>query len=1842
MQTIHETIKELHGSLCDYIEATYHIGDEFLIKQRKELLGKPGVIHQTPYIESTPRYKTGKSFNDMRGLPIAALEAFNAISYQQGDLPKLIYDPPFQHQFNAIDVSLIQRKNLIITTGTGSGKTEAFLLPILGKLAQEAKQSPDSFSNHSAVRALILYPMNALVNDQLGRLRLMFGDPRIVNLFTKWSGRPPRFARYTSRTPYAGIRTSKKDQTKLKSLNDFYCEVERNARNEKSEDHQNDLGLMKILQEQGKWPSKPNLTKWFGEKGSRWTDNKTGRFLRGVTLPDDSELITRHEVHETPPDLLVTNYSMLEYMLMRPIERNIFDSTQEFYRDNTHEKFLVVLDEAHLYRGASGAEVGLLLRRLRERLNISPDRFQVICSTASFSNLEYAPEFCAQLSGLRADSFIPITGDLDIHSHSDTGSEQDLNYLTSFELQQFYQSNSDDECLAIVQPFLDYRNVKYTNNLELGLYHALVDFHPMGLLINETMKQAIPIDQLGELIFPSASQEEAKKAVSVLLALGSRARLDPNKPSLLPCRIHNFFRGLAGLWVCMDPQCREVKGNSDEKFCGKMYSQPRDKCSCGARVHELYTCRNCGTAYVRTYTDNIDTPSYLWSEPGQIIRTSSGQTKPLLPLDLLIEKLETEDDTEPALYDLETGRLNPHSCGPRTRQVYISSNRFTNSEGENGNNQNQLEKRGQFIPCGVCKSIAGRSSVQDHQTKGDEPFQTLVARQIKIQPATSKNSNFAPLQGRKVLTFSDSRQVAARLAPKLQMYSIRDSLRSLIASGFRHLQQLPSISQELNLEDLYLATLLGSKTLNVRLRPELKPGETFSSMDKVEGIDKHGQTEENLLHLCYDFRSEKPPEDLLYNIIKAVQDRFLGFEALAIASIRENAKNNSQLKQLPNLPNLIESPEAKIALVRTWLRCWQYKNFWLNSMPYRWRTKEGGFFIGWHSSGNFKKINNILHDRETKKVFIKEWIPSLLRIFTEEIAKGSFCLKGKELSLLFNGDWNQCLTCKSVFRPIPGFDFCIDCLSTNVRLIDPNKDRVFKARKGYYRKPVIEALNTPPRSPIALIAAEHTAQLNAPQTEDVFSTAEENELRFQDIDLGERNKQNTAIDVLSSTTTMEVGIDIGALTGVALRNMPPGRANYQQRSGRAGRRGNSVATVMAYGSSDSHDEHYFSHPDEMIRGSVVDPQLSLDNQEIVRRHIRAFLLQKYHQNRLPRVDMNHSNDLFSVLGTVSEFKNNNSVLNRNDFKNWLNENLKYLEARISNWIPTELDSHNRNELLNGFIDDCVCAIDEALQITEDEIPNIGIYDSYDLPEATPQIGETSLNNGNKPEKLLDRLLYCGKLPRYAFPTNVAAFHIFDVERSTGFRPIMKFAPQQSLPVALTQFAPGKQLWISGKCYTSGAIYSVNQSERQDAWKTRRIYMECGECGFANTYSTSKVERNLKQDCEACGSINSFGPSMYWLSPPGFAHPINEEVGISSDDYTETSYASRAKLTINSPDKKDKWKIINSRIRVLTFRKQLLVSNTGPGNEGYTYCTSCGRIEASANKSKTLFRPHQIPYPQNDNKQICENPMTTKNLVLGTEFITDIALFSLSVETPISLKPGLTSTNIALRTISEALSNAACRLLEIDQGEIIAEFRPALSKNGIEGLETEIFLYDSLSGGAGFSSQLAFQGNELFQLALNLMENCPEECESSCYRCLRSFKNKFEHALLDRHVGIALIKYLLGETNPFNNEKLPQATEILFHDLKRQSDSGINFSLNAKLSINGEVMNAPILAETNNGKKIIISLTGPLTPNLLPDPKLNRLDSIANSIKLIPTNELLVRKNLPFTSSKIIKEIHDLN
>ncbi len=1823
--TIAETTETIRAALREYIEAAYHVGNPQLVRQRSDLLEKEGVLFRAPYIESTPRYTSGSSFSEL-AIPGEAKELLASLASSQGDVAALLHDPPYLHQASALELTADGKTSVAVTTGTGSGKTETFLLPILSKLAAEAASDPGSFGA-PAVRALLIYPMNALVNDQLGRLRLLFGDPRVAVAFERWAGRPARFARYTSRTLYPGVRSSKKDSDRLKPLQRFYLSLLSDSESGGPDAERAKL-LIGSLKERGKWPAKPDLRAWFGEPHTHWQDSQ-GEFVRAIIGEHDAEDLTRHEVLEAPPDLLVTNYSMLEYMLMRPLERPVFDATRQWLAKNPEERLMLIVDEAHLYRGAAGAEVGLLLRRLRARLGIEPSRLQVICTSASFADPVYACSFAAQLTGKKAEEFEVLTGTLAKRRDAATGERTAAEVLGEIPIDDFHSAPGDAERLELLEDFLTYRDIEAgERSAEEVLYGALKDFPPMGSLINLTMTQATRVGELGESLFPGCKKPLADSAASALVALGSFARRAPGEPSMLPCRVHSFLRGLPGLWACLDPDCKEAKLYHGSPV-GTLYSQPESTCGCGARVFELFTCRNCGTAYARAYTDDLEDPTYLWPEPGAEIIASGGAIGELEPVDLLLEP--PTGVAQPADLDLITGRLNPRRLEERSRQVYLKADR---TEAGSAN-----ASPGQFVPCGVCGTRAGfgRSSVQDHQTKGDQPFQALLTEQIAVQPPGKQPaSDFAPLRGRKVLVFSDSRQTAARLAPNLQHYSMQDTLRPVIATGWKALRDAP-FGETLSLESLYLATLVGAHILSVRIRPQLTGAESPQALREVGDAISAGALEDPMKAI--EMRSiDQPPRSLLKLIVATIADRHYGLGALALASLRERDGLTDKVRALPGLPGIAESEEQKLALARGWIGLWIDPGIWFAGMGLESVGTKGG--VRGHS-GKFKGFWSWLDSNEAKKAFEAEWLESLHGVLCEALGSGEYRMRAANLVLELGGEWRYCRHCRTPQRGLSTIDRCINCAKGPLLDLDPDADESFSARKGYYRRPAAKVLRGETESPTAIVAAEHTAQLNAAQADEVFSKAEEHELLFQDLEIHDPVEGGvaSAIDVLSCTTTMEVGIDIGALSGVALRNLPPSRSSYQQRAGRAGRRGNAIATVLAFGSADSHDEHYFKEPDAMIRGEVQDPVLTLDNADIARRHVTAYLLQRYHQDRLPEIDPADQPQLFEVLGSVEGFKGKGQVINRDDFEVWLKAEHDTLVTDVGAWLPTELSADDRESLLDTLIEETLSKLDYALEADEDAGPSESeeAVSETLIVEAPLQENEEIDTPSRVSEKLLDRLLYKGVLPRYAFPTDVVAFHVFDRGLSTRFRPQFRYSPSQGLPTALTQYAPGKEVWIDGKLWKSGALYSVMREDREVAWTNRRLYFECTVCGYASTRSVGEAERGQLEDCPACRTEDTFGEAKFWMRPPGFAHPTLEEEDTSGDDQPARSYATRAKLVAPGPADESRWEVVTGRLRQSADRTRLLVTNTGPRREGYGYCLRCGLIEPTALPNSSINQPHSKPYP-GDKDTTCPG-VPTYGLVLGTDFISDVLLLRMKVDDPVTLRPELLSTRVALRTLAEAMTIVAARRLELEAGDLQAEHRPALSPGGGRGLEAEIYIYDTLAGGAGFAHRVGEIGVSLFKDVIDLLEGCPAGCERSCYRCLRSFKNRFEHGLLDRHLGASLLRYLVLNQKPkLDPRRIGQAVDRLHADLCRQGIDDVEFLRGEKIDIPGiGTIDAPILVQSDV-PQLVVGVHGPLTPGQPDDDGLAAAKEFGAAVPVQLVDEIVISQNLPRATKSVLETI----
>ena len=1276
---------------------------------------------------------------------------------------------------------------------------------------------------------------------------------------------------------------------------------------------------------------------------------------------------------------------------------------------------------------------------------------------------------------------------------------------------------------------------------------------------------------LGPRLFPMVEDGLAQRATDSLLELASMARRGENPP-LLAARVHSFFRGLPGLWACADPSCSEIseplraRWGNELPPTGAFYPQPRRNCHCGARVFELHTCRGCGTAFFKTYAFEPGDPDYLWAEDIGTVDGEKGVVKPLL---VLLEAPPAGSGAHLQYLDPVSGRLGSGSHS--VREVWLP----TMGSGDN--------QEGIFANCPRCNAT-GLKSITDHVTKGDEPFQEIISAQLLEQPPRPDVST--PLRGRKLLVFSDGRQAASRLAGRLQQYSMRDAVRPLLLDGFAHLESQYSIA--LSLEHTYAALLAGCVRHGVNLRPVQAP-----DFDSDLGVC-HELLEANPPATAQEFKersselnNQRTNSALMQAVYPVLNDPHTGLSALGLATFKPNLdpRDEKALKRLPAPPRPVHlsETERRLALLELWLtNAVRGRALFLPTTPSEWLDSDAGAKIQ-RVKGTFPKI---VKDRVGTNWFNKNlrarsgsqppWVKFISKTFGAFGTANGFILRSSKVRIVLEGvSWRRCDTCTTA-QPENSLadDRCTvrvgnrQC-SGRVRTLDPSQDPVFVSRKGHYRRHFERLVSEPAYSPHPYVAAEHSAALNESGGQVSVARAEWHELRFQDLDVkGPEGRYEGPIDVLSCTTTMEVGIDIGSLTAVALRNVPPGRANYQQRAGRAGRRGSTLSTVITYCGSDSHDQQFYSDPAGMVSGPVPNPSLNLDNLEIIRRHCFAMLMSLFQQHAIPDlIDGGQvSANVFDSLGALRDFRlGGDEEFSYAGLADWLAANRAELLDSLGEIVPNTVI-----ERTSGFVEDVPAALLDALrhvgagplEVNEDlehpatsneegiealdpstesvpldwgDGPDVARGDqkaSDDRPEEAP---ERSLD----PEKLLDRLFDCGILPRYAFPTDVVTFHIFDKTQSTERKAVLRYTPQLGLNQALSSYAPGREIWVNGVRHYSFALWTP--FKRRDCWREwsrRKIYFECERCGYARVEDRGEeyyVGQSL--DCPACRMSGSLGVGVLWIRPPGFAHPVDREPELPLADSPTPTRSTRAKLsapfTDGGPPESSKTGSNGAGYEVWTAKQRLILTNSGsldPWRPGFLHCPRCGRTEPNGWGAGCLKQASGHPRPNPDHHPdgaTCQGRAT--EVVFGNEFETDIALIRFHLAEKAELAPGSVVARIVLTTVAEALGMAAARLLDIEASEIGAEYRVAMTSGGRTGKEVEVYLYDLAPGGAGFVRTAVKDADTLLIAALRRLESC--NCTHSCYQCLRSYKNRWDHKHLHRLLGAAFIRHVVHAESP---------------------------------------------------------------------------------------------------------------
>ena len=538
--------ERLRGEFFRYYGTPYRVRYPAVDKERRNLLDRAGSTWQEPWIEPISEYQlTGRGFEAAMAETGAGRDL---VDFARCGL--INYDDVFTHQAKSLQAARSGR-NVVVTAGTGSGKTEAFLLPILDALIRESAMwrgtSPpganwwsDERTRYSpqrdaesgrlpGIRALILYPMNALVEDQLGRLRRTLDSEAARSwLKTHRNGHRFYFGRYTGNTPVSGYQNNSNKTTELK----------------------------RILQEADK-------------RFDAWRDDDTKRyFLQSL---DGAEMRCRWDMQLHSPDVLITNYSMLNIMLLRDIEAPIIEQTKAWLQADLNHIFHLVVDELHMYRGTAGTEVAFLIRNLLHRLGLSPSSNQVrfIATSASLGSGNDGRQFLSEFFGAQASTFVQLDGELVLP-------DQPPNSLTAY-ADQFTEIGRGND----LQP-PDALDLLETSRAKDAVT-AAARHSP------NSEGQTVALSTLDKRLFAHSSNpgdpSEAMRGLLRAVEIASEISEEQTDHVIPRLRTHLFYRTVAGVWACSDPRCPLIPAGGEQRGgIGRLWGSPRHRCDCGARV----------------------------------------------------------------------------------------------------------------------------------------------------------------------------------------------------------------------------------------------------------------------------------------------------------------------------------------------------------------------------------------------------------------------------------------------------------------------------------------------------------------------------------------------------------------------------------------------------------------------------------------------------------------------------------------------------------------------------------------------------------------------------------------------------------------------------------------------------------------------------------------------------------------------------------------------------------------------------------------------------------------------------------------------------------------------------------------------------------------------------------------------------------------------------------------------------------------------------------------------------------------------------------------------------------
>lgn len=1649
---------QLRKALEDYIKTQYFGKIPILLSAMEGQLDREGVLYQKPYIESSPAYKMAMNgIQASNRLPQWMKGYFNGLS----EAKLGVYQSPFCHQVSALEAAY-EGQDLFVATGTGSGKTECFMWPLMAKLATEARNQSQSWQMRG-VRAIIMYPMNALVSDQISRLRRLIGDPehKFVRLFRATCGknvRRPQFGMYTGRTPYAG-KEPKRDQDQ---------QLEKTYASMVNPETEEDRMFLQRLIEDGKLPAKESFTSFLEKLHSS----------KHIPDEEDAELVTRFEMQQFCPDILITNYSMLEYMLLRPRENKIWADTKEWLDIDTSNKLLFVIDEAHMYRGSAGGEVSLLIRRLFHRLDIDRNRVQFILTTASMPDKEESDRIAVRTfaNALTASDntrpFVYLTGERE-EIATKNGIELPFSKFKDAAPENF-EGEDIERLKAINEFFSGICGVTTTfvtpENAYQWLYDHLAEYKQFSSMFQMCRGTAVSLQELAESIFPKEEQKQALHAVSVMLAIAPLAK-SSNGSVLFPARMHMLFRGINGVYACSNPQCKHSH-TEDGLTLGEIYfSDGRLVCKeCESAVYELYNDRRCGSIFFKGYVLTKDFEqrrrTYLWHYPGSLnddelkeIHLFIPSSNYRLPLKQGVNKIR------PCYLDVQSGFVDfgddtlDGKSGIRT--LYYSS---FSAKGR----PNVLT----FPTCPHCQHELSKAQLTSFSTRGNQSFFNLIKAQFESQPAVpgkTGDMERLPNEGRKVLLFSDSRQRAAKLARDMSDASDMTAARQLAALAMQKMEQE---TNEQSLNALYGFFAMAAAENHVQI---------FHDQQRTKLL-KDGANELTSYQKCKrrGFLYSPKTMDNAPNQMKEQLLRFYcgGYNTLIDSALSwiepTNAKKWEAIDALEDV-GIDVSEEEFLDFFNAWIlfACDTYVILGHTiSDDVRSVVRHNYAGYGMQRDWKFSTVIKDIMGWTDADTDCQNWKRILQDVFMDEgqSANEKYYVDLTRIKPRFdlNHPWYRCERC-SELTPFLLKGRCPSCGHNRTHKMAEHEIDAL----DFWIRPVREALQG---MPIRVIdTEEHTAQLShKDQRDELWSKTEQYELRFQDfLQAGE-----SSVDILSSTTTMEVGIDIGSLVAVGLRNIPPMRENYQQRAGRAGRRGSSLSTIVTFCEDGPHDSLYFANPVPMFRGDPRKPWIDVAREKIVQRHLGMVAMQAFLRENSFSMD--------AIPATV-----------------FLDE---YLQPFFEYLNPFSIPNNDILVPLHsvGVLQSYKEALRRAL---------LGLKQKRD---DHPELYDTDDSNSLGQKMLLDALYEEGIIPTYSFPKNVVSTYI------SGTNGKIRYQVERGLDIAIGEYAPGRAIVVDKTTYQIGGLFCPGSDRTaQSAASPARPFIQdanylknvltCEHCGWFG------LREDNFEVCPFCGNT-SLKMMLPMLRPWGFAprNATSIETAQLNEEYTATQQPVYSTL----PEAVDVSAIngcANIRMAIRP-NQRIIMLNRGKNGKGFMVCCDCGAAMPGDNEValKDLMRPYRSKF----NKGRCRHNDAV-NVNLGYDFVTDMLVLEFQMDRNLlDVDVGKGSwINRAGQSLAEAVRLAACDELDIEFTELVTGFRVRQSSSGDF---VDIYLYDSLSSGAGYAVSMGEYIPKLLEKARDLLSKCT--CDVACYKCLKHYRNQYVHSILDRNAALNLLDW----------------------------------------------------------------------------------------------------------------------